>query len=257
MYQEERMQAILDYLKQNKRISADEICRLYDVSRDTARRDLVSLADRGAVIRTHGGAILPASHDSCKPYSERIVTDVKEKQHIAACAARLIKQGDCVIFDASTTVLACAELLDDVPFTLITNAINVADVIATKENITLIMLGGRLRHRHRYFYGATTLNTLSECFADKLFIGAAGFSEHGLTVDHDEDAAVIRKMISQAKQAVVLADSSKFGKTCSFKICDLSQIDLVITASNPPDDFADLLAKHNVDLIVAKKLSDD
>ena len=68
MYQEERMQLILDYLSKNKRISVEEICKLYDVSRDTARRDLVNLEKQGAIIRTHGGAILPVPNEEIKSY---------------------------------------------------------------------------------------------------------------------------------------------------------------------------------------------
>lgn len=212
MYQEERLQAILNYLKQAGRISVEEICRRYGVSRDTARRDLVRLAGRGAIIRTHGGAILPVARENGKPYCERLMADIKEKRRIAARAAALVTGGDCVIFDASTTVLACAEQLADLACTVVTNGVDVAAALAAKENITVIMLGGRLCHEHRFVYGAATIDALAGCFADKFFTGAGGLSEHGITVDDDEDAAVTRKMINQSKQVIVLADPSKLEK---------------------------------------------
>ncbi|WP_435541451.1 DUF977 family protein, partial [Bacillus paralicheniformis] len=82
MYQEERLISIIDYLKEHKRISVEQICSLFGVSRDTARRDLVKLQEQGAIIRTRGGAILPTVHDEVKDYSGRLGMVSEEKSMI-------------------------------------------------------------------------------------------------------------------------------------------------------------------------------
>jgi DeoR family transcriptional regulator, carbon catabolite repression regulator len=252
MYQEERMRLILEHLQKNKRISVEEICSLYQVSRDTARRDIVNLAKQGLIIRTHGGAILPTLHEEAKPYSERLQRDREEKQKIAKYGASLINEGDTVILDTSTTVQACTELFADKPCTVITNSINIADTLSKKSAITILLLGGRLNHDHLFLYGTATTNMLSDYFADRAFIGALAVSAHGVTVDDDEDAAIMRKMIHQSKEVVVLADHTKFNKTAFVKVCDLSAIDLLITDLQPTASFMEILKQNNVSLIIAE-----
>ena len=252
MYQEERLELILAYLKENKRISVEEICNLYNVSRDTARRDLVSLEGQGSIVRTHGGAILPKINEEIKSYSERLLNDIEEKHKIAKLAISLVKERDTIIFDTSTTVQACSELLEDKHCTVITTSINVADILSKKSNISILMPGGKLNNTHKYLYGTATINMLSNYFADRAFIGALGISENGITVSDDEDAAVMKKMIDQSRESIVLADHTKFKRTASFKVCNLSEIDFIITDKNPDEELLELLDKNNVSLIIAE-----
>ncbi|UOK56406.1 DeoR/GlpR family DNA-binding transcription regulator [Bacillus sp. OVS6] len=151
MYQEERLISILDYLKENKRITADQICSLYDVSKDTARRDLVKLEEQKLIIRTRGGAILPSSHTEIKDYQNRLQTVSYEKELIGKKAASLIREGDRIILDASTTVQACAEFIDVKNAAIITNSINQADILSTKPGIHIHLLGENFK-RSIVFY---------------------------------------------------------------------------------------------------------
>lgn len=246
------MQLILDFLKENKRISVEEICNFYKISRDTARRDLVNLEKQGTIIRTHGGAILPTSQEEVKSYSERLLYGIEEKHKIAKLGISLIKERDTVILDTSTTVQACAELLENKQYTIITNSINLADIFSKKPKIKMLLLGGKLNNEHRFLYGTETTNMLSNYFAHKAFIGALGVSERGITVADDEDAAVMKKMIEQSKEVIVLASHTKFNKTASFKVCDLSKINFLITDRKPDKIFTELLEKNNVNLINAE-----
>ncbi|UJW56923.1 DeoR/GlpR transcriptional regulator [Bacillus sp. A116_S68] len=250
MYQEERLIAIISYLKQHKRISVEQICSLFDVSRDTARRDLVKLEEEKSIVRTRGGALLP-SHVELKPYLSRLETVSEEKKKIGKLAASLIYEGDRVILDTSTTVQACAEQLDNINCTVITNSINQADVLSNKSNINIQLLGGTLEKDHRFLYGSSVVNKLSEYYADKAFIGVIGISEEGLTIAHEEDGVVMRKMMQQAKQVIVLADHTKLGNTDFFKYAHLSDVDLLITDKIPPKPFRELLQQYDVELLTA------
>ncbi|GIM28586.1 DeoR family transcriptional regulator [Clostridium polyendosporum] len=252
MYQIERMQAIIDYLKNNKRISVEDICKLYGVSRDTARRDIVNLESKGLIVRTHGGAILPERHEDIKDYKVRLGTNIEEKRSIAALAALLVKDGDNVIMDTSTTVQITAENLKVSNCTVITNSINLADILSSKDGINIHLLGGQLNHEHRYLYGHSTIQMLSNYFADKAFVGALGITEKGLTVAYEEDAFVMRKMIEQANQVIVLIDHFKFGKNGYYKVADLDEIDLVVTDKAPDEKYVNLLKKKNIEIIYNK-----
>jgi DeoR/GlpR family transcriptional regulator of sugar metabolism len=186
-----------------------------------------------------------------KPYLSRLETVSEEKKKIGKLAASLIYEGDRVILDTSTTVQACAEQLANVNCTIITNSINQADVLSSKSNINIQLLGGTLEKDHRFLYGASVVNKLSEYYADKVFIGVIGISQEGLTIAHEEDGVVMRKMMQQAKQVIVLADHTKLGNTDFFKYAHLSDVDLLITDKIPPKPFRELLQQYDVELLTA------
>ncbi|MBT2625135.1 DeoR/GlpR transcriptional regulator [Bacillus sp. ISL-32] len=250
MYQEERLVAIVDYLKEHNRITTEQICTLLQVSRDTARRDLVKLEEQNAIIRTRGGAILPSVHQKIQGYSGRLKTVSEEKNKIGKLAASLIQNGDRVILDASTTVQACAKHLNADDCTVITNSINLAEVLSDKDGIEIYLLGGKLEKEHRFLYGASVIEKLSSYHVDKALIGVVGISEHGITIEHEEDGLVKRKMIQQAKQVIALADYSKLGNTGFYQYAELSEIDLLITDRLPDRAFCDLLDLNGVELLV-------
>lgn len=251
MYQEERLLAILEYLKKNQRISVEQICTLLNVSRDTARRDLVKLEEDKSIVRTRGGAILPTEKKEIKTYLKRLKIVSEEKRIIGKKAASLIYEGDRVILDASTTVQSCAEHIENIECTVITNSINQADVLSAKSNVNIHLLGGTLQKEHRFLYGSSVVETLSHYHADKVFIGVVGISEKGLTIAHEEDGIVKRKMMQQAKQVFVLADHTKLGNIDFFRFADLSDIDFLITDQTPSKEFINMLNKNNVELIIA------
>jgi DeoR/GlpR family transcriptional regulator of sugar metabolism len=253
MFQEERLAAILDFLKMNNRISVDQICVLFDVSRDTARRDLVRLEEEKLIVRTRGGAILPSGHHEIKDYSNRLKIVSEEKNSIGKIATSLIYPNDRIILDASTTVQYCAEHIENINCTVITNSINQAEILSSNSEVNIQLLGGKLQKEHRFLYGSSVLEKLSEYHVDKAFIGVVGISERGLTIAHEEDGMVKRKMIQQANQVIVLADHTKLGNTDFFKFANLQDIDLLITDITPEKAFLDLLRKYDVELLIANQ----
>jgi DeoR/GlpR family transcriptional regulator of sugar metabolism len=252
MYQEERLIAILNYLENNKRISADQICTLFDVSRDTARRDLVRLEEDQKVVRTRGGAILPTPRHEIKDYANRLKMVSSEKKRIGQRAASLIQNGERIILDTSTTVQACAENMGEIPCTVMTNSINQAEILSSNPNADILLLGGMLQKEHRFLYGSSVIEKLSQYKVDKAFIGVVGLSGSGLTLAHEEDGMVKRKMISQADQVIVLADHTKIGVTEFFRFAELSDIDLLITDKMPDKNFINILQRFNVELLIAE-----
>ncbi|WP_173918129.1 DeoR/GlpR family DNA-binding transcription regulator [Halobacillus sp. Marseille-Q1614] len=254
MYQEERLIEIQSFLNKERRISVEKICELFGVSRDTARRDLVKLEEQRAVVRTRGGAILPSQPHEVKDYSNRLQTFSKEKLEIGRKAASLIGKGDNIILDASTTVQSCASQLET-ECTVITNSINIADILSSQPYAHIHLLGGQLEKQHRFLYGASVIERLSAYYVDHAFIGVVGISENGLTLAHEEDGMVKRKMIQQAKQVSVLADHTKIGVTDFYQYATLEDVDLLITDKIPSEEFQELLTKHQVELLVTEEES--
>ncbi|ANS73530.1 DeoR family transcriptional regulator [Paenibacillus yonginensis] len=250
MYQEERLRAIIDYLQVHKRISIEDICSLFEVSRDTARRDLVKLEEQQAIIRTRGGALLPAPpFETIKNYNERLLSVSEEKKQIGRLAAGLVRPGERVILDSSTTVQACAESWTAADTFVITNSINQADVLSSKPQVSIHLLGGQLHKEHRFVYGISVAETLSRYRADKAFIGTGGIADGGLFAVYEEEGRIKERMMQQASQVIVLADHFKFGKSNYYRFGSWSDVDLLITDRLPDPELLKQLRQHGVEVL--------
>ncbi len=250
MYQEERLALILEHIRMHQRVSVQEICDLFGVSRDTARRDLVKLDEQRAIIRTRGGAILPTLSKQVYGYKERLHRESTSKRQIGRVAASLVKEGDYIILDASTTVQFVAEYLSARDVVAITNAIDIADILSGKDRVTIHLLGGRLDREHRFLYGASTIAKVADYRVDKLFLGVGGISADGLSYPHEEEGYVKREMIRRADQVIVLADQTKFGKRLFHKVSGLDPVDLIITDRQPDDEMTRILKEFNIEVMV-------
>ncbi|KUO96519.1 DeoR family transcriptional regulator [Ferroacidibacillus organovorans] len=242
----------MSYLNQHQRVTLQTICELYDVSRDTARRDVVKLAQTTQVVRTRGGLMLPGLSKEVYGYKERLHRESSGKLEIGRTAAALVSDGEFLILDASTTVQFAAESLTARNVTVVTNAIDAASILSEKENVTVHVLGGKLNQQHRFLYGASTLEKLAEYHVDKLFLGACGITEDGLSYPHEEDGVVKRAMIRHADQVVVLADHTKFGKRLFHKISDLDAMDILITDREPSVELQRALDEAGVEVMVVE-----
>ncbi|ANY69419.1 DeoR family transcriptional regulator [Paenibacillus sp. BIHB 4019] len=253
MFQEERLNAIIEHLNQHQRIDIKDICQQFNVSRDTARRDLLKMEESGLIIRTHGGAMLPTKEKAIYEYKERLVRESDEKREIGHFAASLVKNGDFIMMDASTTVQFAAEHLSSENIVVVTNSIDIADVVSRKKSARAILLGGELHPRHRFLFGQSTINKLSDYYVDKLFLGACGITAEGLSYPQEEDGVVKREMIKRAKQVILLADHTKFGEQMFYKIAGLESVDLLITNQKPNQEMMEKLAEHQVELLVVSE----
>lgn len=253
VFQEERLERIVEYINKHKRISVEDICSIYDVSRDTARRDLVKLEEQKRIIRTHGGALLSNIQKDIMNYRERLQYVMEEKKSIGKIAASLIENGDKIILDSSTTVQACAEFMDLEDCTVITNSINQAEILSAKRGIDIHLLGGDLNKEQLFLYGPQVIASLSQYIVDKAFIGVFGITPKGITTSLEDDGHVVRKMIEQAEEVIVLADHTKFGRNGYFKYAELAEIDLIITDQLPTEDFMELFERHQIRVISSSK----
>ncbi|MFD0695093.1 DeoR/GlpR family DNA-binding transcription regulator [Paenibacillus sp. GCM10027628] len=252
MFQEERLIAIVNYLKSHKRISVDLICELYDVSRDTARRDMVKLEEQGRIIRTRGGAILPTLSKEVGNYDERLQAEPSSKLTIGKTAASLIQDGDYLMMDSSTTVLHAATAMNAKHNVVVTSSIEIAAILARKEDTTIHMLGGVLDNKHHSVYGAKAIEMLKDYHVDKLFIGTCGITEEGLSAPNEEDTYLVRAMMQHADQVIVLADHSKFGRRLFHRVVGFERIDILVTDQALSPEIKEKLLACEVEIVLAE-----
>jgi DeoR family transcriptional regulator, carbon catabolite repression regulator len=251
-FTERRLELILDALNLEQRVNVKVLSKRLRVSPESIRRDLKELEVRGHARRVYGGAVLN-QHESDQPFGERIRIGAREKARIGEAAAALVADGMKIFVDTGTTTLACLKYLEErKDVTIVTNSIAVAAHFFNFPAARIRVLGGRMRPEYQATYGHETVTALKEHFFDLAIIAISAIhSERGF-MDFGEDEAILRRVArAQAKRAVIVADSSKFGRLGSIHTLALDQIDAVVSSGVIGREFSDKFAQSKVEVINA------
>jgi DeoR/GlpR family transcriptional regulator of sugar metabolism len=258
MFIEERHQAILDVIKENGRISIGEIQERFDVSVDSARRDLRLLEERGMLKRTHGGAIPIAQVNSCPP-RHRDVKDMEPWPNYAAIAkkgASYIKANDVVyLTSGSVGFIMLKYLPKNIPFTLVLNSVSLADELKFWNNVTVYIVGGKMR-----MHSTTSLvDSFATAFVKNmhfdlcLMTGAGIEASFGMSNNTDETATFQRAVIENSRQRILLMANQKVGFKAFIKVCDANRFDLLITDWDAVEDELSKIEETGVKVVVVEK----
>ena len=239
----DREEKILDILRRQGSAGADEMARELYISRPTLRRDLIKLEQKGAVNRTHGGAKLttrPA--DNTIPASLRMDEDSRAKNMIAAEAAKLVRDGDTVMLDGSTSALyLAAALREKHDVVVITSGARTA-LILGEMGINTICTGGQLIGSSESFIGGDALRTISCYNADVVFFSCRGLDDEGNLTDNSVGEDLVRlEMMKRSRKSVLLLDSGKIGRRCLHNLRHVSEIDHVVCDKPLPEDIRALV----------------
>jgi DeoR family transcriptional regulator of aga operon len=248
----ERRQGILDQVGEAGRVSVAELSQGFGLSEVTIRSDLQALADSGLLLRTHGGAIaLGASRDYLS-LSMRIQQQVQEKAHIGAAAAALVRDGDAIFLDSSSTALAIAYCLGDRRYlTVATNSLAVAQELLDAPGIDVIVIGGRLRRDTASLVGTTGLDALKTINLRRGFFGSHGITlEEGLTDVSADEAELKRPVVEVCREVVAVVDRTKWGRVGVSSFAMAKQINRVITDQDAPRDLVDQIRSAGADVIL-------
>ena len=249
----ERHKTILDMLREIGRVDVADLSLRLKVSAVTIRKDLDMLEERSLLYRTHGGAILADPYIATRKVSEKEKLHTEAKHRIGLKAAGLLSPQDALMIASGTTVQAFARCIANMRMTVITSAMNVAMELIDKPDIEIIQLGGIVRHSSASVVSEYAERMLDNFACSKLFLGVDGIDpEYGLSTTHLQEAILNRAMIAAATKTVVLADSSKFGRRGFSKICDMGDIDHVITDSGTPPKIIEAMQEHGIKVTVAE-----
>jgi len=251
MYQEERLLLILEYLNNNQSMSVNEICDHFQVSRDTARRDILKLVEQGAAIRTHGGISLPALKDTILAYRERVQSYSDKKMKIGNRALSLLEENKQYYFDVSTTVCCMAEQVNQ-SIKVFTHSLDIVEVCSNQTETSVFLFGGYFNVSNRFFYDMNTVEQLEKVRFDGAFLGAAAIMEDGIYFENKEDAYIKNKVAKRSSKNVILADFHKFTLESYHKGFDWSEVDVIITSENPPESFLNIIRSNHIQLLLAE-----
>ncbi|SEA73574.1 DeoR/GlpR family DNA-binding transcription regulator [Pedobacter hartonius] len=249
----ERHQVILRKLEESGHVNVQELSIQMKVSDVTIRKDLKLLEDKNLLFRTHGGASKVNPYTNDKPVAEKERLNAEEKRIIARTAATMIGNNDSIIIGSGTSMLALARAIHrQAHLTVITSALNVALELSNHINVEVLQLGGQLRLNSSSVMGPYAEQILADISCSILFLGVDGIDlEVGLTTTSLMEARLNQKMMDAAQITVVLADSSKFGKRGLGKICQVDQIQHIITDSGISAELVKLLEEKGVSVTIA------
>lgn len=244
----DRRAMIAELVGHEGRMSVDDLAARFAVSTETIRRDLGQLAEDGVVQKVHGGAKRPRLHAEGS-FQERMTEDAEAKRAIALKLHDVLQAGDTIFMDTGSTTLICAEAMADVPVTLVTNSVAIAQAIAGAQNGSAVFLiGGQYGGDNRETYGPMAITQLASFRADHAVLTVAAVDVDGVMDANFEEAQVARAMIGLARRLVIVADASKFGRTAAFKVCDLDEIDMLISDQKPGPELYSALARGGVEI---------
>ncbi|WP_329519780.1 DeoR/GlpR family DNA-binding transcription regulator [Spirillospora sp. NBC_01491] len=239
MYAEERQGEILRRARADGRVDVVGLAEGLSVTSETIRRDLTVLERAGVVRRVHGGAIPVERLGFEPPLSTRNAVMTAEKERIAKAALAELPDEGAVIIDAGSTTGRLAEALPlDRELTVVVNAPPLAAALAGRPNLTVVMLGGRVRRRTLATVADGGDQLLGQLHVDVAFLGTNGLSiERGFTTPDPAEGAMKRAMIAATRRTVVLADHTKVGNDYLARFATLGEIDTVITDAELTGEF--------------------
>ena len=252
----DRIEGILRELRRKGKISLEELVKHLHTSPASIRRDLAKLESKGLIRRTPGGATLvepllyePFRYDSV--FQNREQHRAAEKRRIGLAAAELIQENETVGFTAGTTTTHVARTLRNRHnIRVITNAVNIAMELSNCEGLRTFVTGGFVQWAGSFsLVGHTAINFLNDVYMDKVFVSVCGIDvTRGITVIESEEALTFRAMIRQAKQTIVVADSSKLGVVTPALVCPLSDIHTLITDTRASNKAVALFTERGIDV---------
>ena len=253
VFAQERQAHIVRIVEEHGRARVSDLAALFGVSGVTIRKDLVTLEADHRLVRAHGGAI---AIDRSRPelafdIRERLQPD--EKSRIGAAGAALVRDGESIVMDASTTALSVARHLRArggwSQLTVVTNGLRLASDLAGSPGITVLMLGGRVRWEALSVVGPLGDGLFSRINVQKAFLGAAGFSlEAGLSDATDEEAQIKRSMVAAAREVIAIVDHTKWERVAFATFCPTDKIGIILTDLEAPEAMAGALADHGVEV---------
>ena len=241
----EREEKILNALLEKESMSVGELSAKLYVSQPTLRRDLIKLEQMGKIVRTHGGAqLLTKPADAKVPFYLREQEQNDAKSQMALRAAELIRDGDIIMLDGSTSAHNIIPLLSRFNnLIVITNSAKSAFLLGNM-GIQNICTGGRMITRSLCYIGEDAERTVSNYNADVLFFSCRGISADGRLTDTSvEENGLRRCMLRQSAKRVLLCDSSKLGNVYLNNLCHLSEVDELICEKPVPQQFLTMLRK--------------
>ncbi|MCK0140529.1 DeoR/GlpR family DNA-binding transcription regulator [Aliiroseovarius sp. F47248L] len=247
-----RHSEILTIARREGKVTVEGLAEQFGVTLQTIRRDLTDLADEGRLERVHGGAVLPSGTTNIG-YEERRALNAEVKRNIAvACAAQIPDDASVFLNIGTSTEAVATELLGHKNLMVVTNNMNVANILVANPDCEIVVVGGTLRRSDGGLVGSLTTAAISRFKFDIAVIGCSAMDIDGDLLDFDlQEVGVSQSIIRQSRKAFLVADVSKLTRKAPAKIASLSELNAFFTDQPLPPDLAEKCRDWGVSVVVA------
>jgi len=247
----ERRREILTRLKNDGKVIVSELARDFDVTEETIRRDLERLDREGLAAKTYGGAVSKKNSGLDLPYNVRETVNVEQKRTIADKVEALIEDGDRIMLDSSSTALYVVKKLKSKrDLTVITNSVKILIELADKSDWTVLSTGGALKKSGLSLTGSSAEKMISSYHVRVAICSCRGLDmELGVTDSNENDSLIKQAMFASAEQRILAMDATKFDAKSFVKVCDLRDVDVLVTEQAPSDAWQSYCNDKGIQLI--------
>jgi len=247
-----RQREIVGHARRIGRVSVESLAERFAVTPQTIRRDLNELCQRGVLSRVHGGAV-PAHTVSNVGYEERRVLAAAAKRAIGQQAARHVPENCSLFINIGTTTEQVARALHDRPdLVVITNNINVVNILHSAPRKEIIVAGGVVRTSDGGIVGEATVDFIRQFKMDFAIVGASAIDEDGSILDYDyREVRVAQAILANSRRSILVADHMKFSRSAPVRIAHVSALDILVTDRPPAESFQAICQDHGVQIDVA------
>ncbi len=243
----ERINKIESYLKIYKTCSLDNLCDVFNVSKNTIRRDISELESRHVLRKVYGGVTL-INNDDTVHIQKREKLHTNEKTMIGELASELIVDGDIIFVDSGSTTIALIPFLEPKQnVTIITHSLSAITEASLLNNITLVSTGGIHQQKTNSFTGISTVNFLKTVNITKAFMATTGLSiDKGITNTTYLEAEIKQLIVTISDKIILMADCSKFNQSSFMRYCQLDEINYMITNQKPTHTYTEFFEQNNI-----------
>jgi DeoR/GlpR family transcriptional regulator of sugar metabolism len=247
----ERLTKTLEFIKKYGTLQVKDMAISQNVSEATIRRDLNELENMGLVKRIHGGAVLANISTTFEyMYHDKVAMRSEEKKRIAMQALAEIHDGDAIFLDSGTTTYQIALLLEQKKnLTIITYDMSIAAALKMHPTSQVIVTGGVVRPGYNVLTGSIPENFIRNMRVDIVMLSADAIDDSfGISNANYLEAGIKSLLVKAAKMVIVVSDRTKFGKVAVAKVCDIKDIDLIITDKELPQDMVNMIIRSGVNI---------
>lgn len=245
-----RIQKIEEYILDNNTVSLDKLTTVFNVSKNTIRRDINELVEKGTIRKVYGG--VSANSNSLVPFDTRQIKNIYSKSLIAEEAAKLVADGDIIFVDSGTTTLNLADFLKPKKnITVISNNLNFINKCVKYENLNVISTGGNLIRKANSFVGSDTIELLKKYNINKAFMASTGISiNNGVTNSSMQEYEIKKLVVQKSHSVCILVDHSKFGVSSLMTYCSMDNVDYIVTDKKPENTYVEFIESSSAKLII-------
>ena len=250
---EDRRSKAADLLARDGYVALAELVDVLGVSESTVRRDLEALEQQGAVRRTHGGAVYvkdAAGH--AYALAERETAAAEEKQAIGRAVAELVTDGQTLLLDGGTTCFQVARALAGRHLSVVTNSLPIASLLSGEMATEVTLIGGYVYPRTGVALGSMAQQQAAVVHGSQYVLSCAGVAEDGIYNQNQMMVEVERQMMSAADEVILAVDHTKFGRRAVAKLCELDEVNVIVTDNQLADEARRWLESLSAQLIVAQ-----